>query len=325
MSVAICSTQRSTLKQTVTFIEYYQHIGAIKIFIYFDDPKDENYNIVKDMENVQAILCNDEYWQKEGRSESIEKRQMINSNHAITLCREQNIAWLLHIDVDEFIYLDKKNTLNDYFNVFSNNIVTVRFPVCEAIPTAEEHNDFLTEITHFRSHPICYRNSMKMKTLLKIRIKLNLLFTKVKKIILTITDSKPYLTYGYMKAHIAGKSATRVNADVQLMGLHSSKINYKDNEYGTVANDAVILHYDAFSYEAWFQKWQKRVDGSGLSTLMHKERNQQLIDFNEHYETNDVNSLKSLYRKIYFIKSKDYSLLKLLGFVRKITLNNKKN
>lgn len=319
MTVAVCSTQRTTLAQTIAFIKYYQKIGMEQIIIFFDDPADENHKIVEGLHNVITIRCSNEYWDiASGRSESIEQRQMHNSDYALGLCRQLHIDWLLHVDVDEFIHFDSSKPAYEYFNNIPDNIVTIRFPVCESIPEAQEHTNFWSEIKYFRSHPVDYKNSIKMSLYIKLRTKINLFIVKLKKGFLILTGNSMYLKYGYMKAYIAGKSATRVKANVKLMGLHVSKIIYKKNEFGTISSDACILHFDAFSYVAWYQKWLKRIDGRGTSTLMHDERYQQLLDFEKHYNSKDNDALKILYKKIYFIDQKGRMLLEKLGLLKKL-------
>ncbi|ASP47987.1 glycosyltransferase family 2 protein [Cognaticolwellia beringensis] len=317
ISIAVCSTQRTTLAQAIAFIKHYEKIGMEKIIIFFDDPDDENIKTIEGLKNVITIRCSDEYWETaSGRSKSVEQRQMYNSDYALDLCQQLHIDWLLHVDVDEFIHFDNLKSAPGYFKNIPDNIVTIRFPVCESIPETQEHTNFWSEIKNFRSHPVDYKNSIKMPFYIKLRTKINLLMVKLKKSFLILTGNGRYLEYGYMKAYIAGKSATRVKANVKLMGLHVSNIIYKKNEFGTISNDACILHFDAFSYIAWHQKWLKRIDGRGTSTLMHNERYQQLLDFEKHYNSKDNDALKILYKEIYFIDKKGKFLLKKLGLIK---------
>jgi hypothetical protein len=322
MTVAICSTQLTTLEQTIAFINYHKKIGVNLIFIFYDNPYDDIISKVEGMEVVTAIPCDDDYWlQHKGRPNSIEKRQNINSDHAVRLCRELNIDWLLHIDVDEFFHYDLRGTISEYFAMLDDNIVTVRFPVCESIPTKIEHFNFLNEINSFRCHPISYRNNVKMTTKQKLAIKYDLFIMKIKRAIMEVTGLEQYAKYGFMKAYIAGKSATRVNASITSMGLHSSKIKYLPHQYGVVSKNSRILHFDAFSFEAWFQKWLKRLDGRGTSTSMHDERQRQLLDFEKHYNSNNNDALLELYQQIYFIDKKGRSILKKLGLIKSFKFN----
>jgi len=317
MSVAICSTQLTTLKQTIAFISYHQKIGIDHIFIFFDNPNDEIITSVSSIDIVTAIPCNQNYWQQhQGRPDSIEKRQNINADHGVNLCRKLNVEWLLHIDVDEFFNYDSNGTVTEFFEKFPDYIVTVRFPVCEAIPTELEHHNFLAEIKSFRCQPITYRHTMKMTFSQKLTIKHDLYLMKLKRVIMKIIGLEKYAKYGFMKAYVAGKSATRVDAEIITMGLHSSKIKYHSHQYGLISNSSRILHFDAFSYDAWYQKWLKRLDGRGTSTLMHDERLQQLLDFKKLYDCNDNDALLALYKQIYFIDKKGVKLLQNLGLIK---------
>ena len=317
MTVAICSTQLTTLKQTIAFISYHQKIGIVHIFIFFDNPNDEIITSVSSINIVTAIPCNQDYWQQhQGRPDSIEKRQKINADYAVNLCRMLDVEWLLHIDVDEFFNYDSNGTVTEFFEKYPDNIVTVRFPVCEAIPTKLEHHNFLTEIKNFRCQPITYRNTMKMTFSQKSAIKHDLYLMKLKRIIMKIIGLEQYAKYGFMKAYIAGKSATRVDTRITSMGLHSSRIEYQPHQYGLIANDSRILHFDGFSYDTWYQKWLKRLDGRGTSILMHDERLQQLLDFKKCYDSNDNDALLKLYKHIYFIDKKGKNWLQKLGLIK---------
>jgi len=324
MSIAICSTQRATPSQTKAFIKYHIQIGITKIFIFLDDPNDALNEDIFKFEEVEPIKCDEIYWQQyENRPESIEKRQLLNANYALNLCRVLKIDWLLHIDVDEFINVKKDISLTDYFNSIDKNIVTIRFPVCESIPEKYEHKDFLHEIESFRCHPLSYRYDIKITLAQKIKAKLDLKMVHLKMFLLNFLGLGAFTKYGYMKAYTAGKSASRTSAKIETIGIHSPKINYQTEQFCLQSKKITILHFDAFSYGAWFKKWQKRIDGTGTSTFMHDERQQQLNEFKVLYEKNDSDALYALYKQIYFIDSKHRSLLSTLGLIKKIIIKTK--
>ncbi|MDX5351367.1 MAG: glycosyltransferase family 2 protein [Paracoccaceae bacterium] len=104
-SWGIVSTVKAPEDQVLAFIAHHLSLGASRLWIYFDDPKDPVFARVSRLPRVTAIRCSDWYWAiRGGRHEKLHNRQIRNARDAQRKCR---LDWLGHIDVDEFLHNDR--------------------------------------------------------------------------------------------------------------------------------------------------------------------------------------------------------------------------
>lgn len=86
----------------LAFIAYHLSLGASRIWLYFDDPKDPAFERISRLPRVTAVRCTDWFWAfRGGRRDELIRRQVISARHAQRRCR---LDWLGHIDVDEYLY-----------------------------------------------------------------------------------------------------------------------------------------------------------------------------------------------------------------------------
>jgi hypothetical protein len=98
----VVATVKAPEEQLLAFVAYHLALGASRIWIYFDDPKDPAYARISKLPKVKATRCTDLYWAfHRGRHVKLHNRQIVNAIHAQRKCR---FDWLCHIDSDEFLY-----------------------------------------------------------------------------------------------------------------------------------------------------------------------------------------------------------------------------
>ena len=117
--VAICTIAKLENLYIKEFVNYYQNLGINKIYLYDNNDKNgENFNeILK--EEIKSKLV--KIINVRGKS----KFQIPSYNH----CYEKHLkeySWFLFVDIDEFLYLNK----NDSLKVFLNN---KKFENCDNI------------------------------------------------------------------------------------------------------------------------------------------------------------------------------------------------
>ncbi len=86
-----------------TFVAWHLHLGAERVLVYFDDPDDPGYQRLLPLApRVKAFRCDAAHWARllGRRPERKTARQSANAQDAY---RRTKVAWLAHIDVDEFI------------------------------------------------------------------------------------------------------------------------------------------------------------------------------------------------------------------------------
>lgn len=135
-SVAV--TARAPAYQVDEFLEHYIGLGADRVFLFFDDEAYSSYDAPRFSGKVISFVCNDAYWAtafvappmlaKIGRPDAIEIRQGANALFAREIMHSD---WLLHVDVDEFIYA-KKN-VQDVLGDIPGNVFSVLLRTLEAV------------------------------------------------------------------------------------------------------------------------------------------------------------------------------------------------
>lgn len=98
----IAATVKAPEEQLLAFVAYHLALGASRIWIYFDDPKDPAFARIAKLPKVKATRCTDLYWAfRGGRHVKLHNRQISNAIHAQRKCK---LDWLCHIDSDELLY-----------------------------------------------------------------------------------------------------------------------------------------------------------------------------------------------------------------------------
>ena len=98
----IVSTIKAPAQDILRFAAYHLERGAHRLFLYLDAPSDAEA-VLAAHPKIRATLTDEIYWakSKRGRPEMHQSRQFHNARHAYG--RALDVAWLAHIDVDEFL------------------------------------------------------------------------------------------------------------------------------------------------------------------------------------------------------------------------------
>ena len=101
---ALVATVKAPAEQLLAFLTWHFDQGAAHISLYFDDPDDPGYEACRRLagpEELSLIRCDATHWARlKGRPDRHQNRQSKNAAQAYRACR---VAWLGHIDCDEFL------------------------------------------------------------------------------------------------------------------------------------------------------------------------------------------------------------------------------
>lgn len=88
------------------FAAFHLDAGAHRLYIYLDDPDSDAYSTLKNHPKIRVAACNAAHWKKLTGKRPVKHqvRQSLNATHAYG--RKQDVDWLTHIDVDEFLITD---------------------------------------------------------------------------------------------------------------------------------------------------------------------------------------------------------------------------
>lgn len=104
MRWGVVATIKASPQETLDFAAYHLDLGAHRIFIYLDAPNPQAEAALRAHPKLRVKLCDDKYWQqrKRARPDQHQNRQSLNATHAYR--RASDLDWLVHIDVDEFLW-----------------------------------------------------------------------------------------------------------------------------------------------------------------------------------------------------------------------------
>ncbi len=221
---AICTTVKYPHQFTV-WIKYHLNIGIDKIYVFIDDPKDQNTIEIchQFYPRVTTIICdslligkqkdlfpNNQHFQT---YKEVMSRQILNAKYAILLAQQENINWIFHIDADELLFVKDDQSLSSVLsNMFSYKNLYLRLQNYEIAPEHDHYQNCFTEGVYFK------------------------------------TDGFNYVAY------VNGKSGVFIgngyNIDVD--GVHTFKTPWSH----TLCSDIVVLHYVSCNFEEFFKKYK---------------------------------------------------------------------
>ena len=99
----IVATIKAPVRDVLDFAAYHLDLGAHRLYIYLDEASEDAFNLLKTHPKIRVVTCDAAFWAKQGGKRPVKHqvRQSRNATHAYA--RKQEVDWLAHIDVDEFI------------------------------------------------------------------------------------------------------------------------------------------------------------------------------------------------------------------------------
>ncbi len=258
-----------------SFIKYHTYIGFDHFFLFFDRPDDPSISKALKYCNVTVIQRNtdlEDRWKetnnyhkfKDFINTEVMARQVLNASVAIKLSLENNINWLLHIDIDELFYSPNISLKRHLQQLEENEINCIRYLNYEAIPDKFEINDYFREVNTFKKHPAFLENYK-------------------------LIDAKNHFV-----SYINGKSSIKITEEeIEPVSVHS----FQEEEY-CINDFPIILHYYSCGYNNLIKKYQTLGDFSD-KWFDKKEIVKQIpfhINARDIIKKLDKNEIKKLYK-----------------------------
>ena len=277
------------------FAAYHRNAGIDVVFLFIDDPQDAGVAAaVSDIPGVEAIICDDEHWQRVGRSRptTVQMRTRRNAEWLIAT-QKHRLEWLFMIDQDELLWSPKdlKQSLLEEASGFHE----VKVPVLEAVPDSLDAQDPFRNSRYFKVH-------RKDRYKWAHRLHATSAFTRKTR---------------YFRGHRKGKQALRLDGTVKEVTLHGAS-EYSSDYRETVSTRIKLLHFDAATFEQWKWKWRNRQE---FGTHGSRERRKQARAFNRIEGLDDETKMLESYQKLHMIRRREIPILRALGLLRKININ----
>ena len=191
IQAAVVTTMAYNTNSLDSFLCYYLFIGFAKMYVYIDDPTDATVAIARryPSDRVQTIVRGtklEREWRQlpswsrlqlyAGRE--VQARQQLNCEHAMSRCRHDGMAWLLHVDSDELLYLPvpseeferHQQPRSCHSSALQGHLARLEelgalmftYRNVEAVPEQLEGTDPLREVGLFKQHPSCIDETLPL-------------------------------------------------------------------------------------------------------------------------------------------------------------------
>lgn len=139
----VVATVKAAPEKVAAFVAHHLELGASRIWLFFDDPEDPAFPALSRLRRVTATRCDDDHWARlNGRPERHQNRQSKNARAAYRGCK---LAWLAHIDVDEFLHLaEPESSVADILASLPPEQWTMRVEPFEAMNDPSLPDDIFT-------------------------------------------------------------------------------------------------------------------------------------------------------------------------------------
>ncbi|MGL5874895.1 MAG: glycosyltransferase family 2 protein [Xenococcaceae cyanobacterium] len=299
--VAIVTTLKSSLQNTLAFVNYHLNIGVNHIYLFFDDPNDVCIEALGNYQKVTCIRCDSKHWEKlTSQSElTLIERQLLNADCALELARRDRYNWLVHIDSDEIIHV--KEPLDRLLSKVSKNIDVLVIHNLETVPERDKYNSAFEEITLFKNQDLLWQKYLAY----------------------FLGCSRVFQGGHYFRGHPYGKSAIRTNVDFESVGIHFPTAPGGKKVRAKRFSGGELLHFECCEFESWRMKWLRRHNGIAAFPEMTPYGKWKLSKFGDLYESGDENGLWEWYKAQYFLSNYEQTVLSMLGLLKRVQLDRK--
>lgn len=124
------TTVKAPLRAILDFAAWHLEAGAHRLYVYLDEPAPQSFAVLKAHPKIRVWQTDALWWEKRGgRPVKHQVRQGANARHANN--RKPEVAWLAHIDVDEFLLSD--NTIAEELHALPEDCLCARLRPVEAL------------------------------------------------------------------------------------------------------------------------------------------------------------------------------------------------
>ncbi|MFN3971592.1 MAG: glycosyltransferase family 2 protein [Gemmobacter sp.] len=225
----LCTTLKAPADQVLAFVAHHLALGAARLWLHFDDPDDPAFDRVAAIPGVTAIRCDDDYWQALlGRRPA--RHQLRQSRNVERVHARGELAWLGHIDVDEFLW--PARPVAEVLAATDPASPVLRMAPCEALHDPRLPDDIFTA-RQFR-RPLRGPDKAALRQV-------------------ALGDYADLLPNGVL-SHYVGKCFFRSGVPGLQPRIHSAEIDGKKLQGGPFSPEIALLHFHAQDPAAWRER-----------------------------------------------------------------------
>lgn len=291
---AIVTTLKAPEQQVLAFLAHHLALGPDRIWLHFDDPDDPSAAAVEALalERVTVVRCDMAHWgAKRGkpgdRPDSHQRRQVMNLRKVYRK-HAQGLDWLAHIDVDEFLVLDRP--LDEILAGCEDAFL--RIEPFEALHDPALGDDIFSSRYFHRAT----RTPEEAEYLAPV-----------------FGGYADILRKG-MLSHHAGKCFFRTGIEALKPAIHSAKLGEERITISGFAEGIALLHFHAQDPERWLR---------GLQFRLTRGAYQKMPKLREFLLDADDDKILDFYMKVMLARPELLAALKDMGMLRRERLHLK--
>ncbi len=239
--IALAVTVRDESRLLRANLEYHHHLGVDRAFVYLDEEDDRTSRTVVDLPFVEISQCVPpvrfadvpgleafvDGWQTH-----LSARQSLNVIDAMSRASEQGCEWLLSIDADELVCIDRQwadpGALSERLAKLAPQVDSAWFPNLEVVQGLGEADLIFGEAIYFKRPDTPPRN------------------------VIRDPRSGARVSRTSFFGHSAGKSAVRLKRPTRPRSSHHFVT--PSGESLTEAIVGELLHYYAYDFDDWVRR-----------------------------------------------------------------------
>jgi hypothetical protein len=177
LKAAITTTLINGQDVVHSFVKYHLSIGFDHIYLFFDDVNDKSIGLIEKINGVTAIRHDEDLKQLWERTSVFQAnkhlhsyiyreamaRQTLNMEVACTMARQNNIDWMVHIDIDELFFSPNESIHRHFRKLERNNVYHWQYMNYEGVPEALDIKNFFRDVTLFKKHPNDFTVTQRIK------------------------------------------------------------------------------------------------------------------------------------------------------------------
>ncbi|EIJ68793.1 glycosyltransferase family 2 protein [Pasteurella bettyae] len=303
---SVVTTVKASKELVDYFINYYERIGAHKIYIYLDDPSDSF--IKDDYKNNSKVcfqVCNKDYWGIDykfknliyvGRPDAVERRQEHNVIHATKFFAETK--WMLCADIDELIYAERDIT--SILSEIPDNIFSLRLKPYEAIylNSAPKTIPEVFATTYFK------HREKRLDSAFWNQI-----------------YPKEFIHKDGLFGHMTGKSFFRTDEPQKWPALHNFHAVDTSLQSSFLVDEIKLLHFEALTIDNFVEKTLNRINKVFNVVNLDKQSVERIKNLKKHYDEKGKQGLYDAYKIMHVLNERQMDQAIYLHLVDKIDIN----
>jgi hypothetical protein len=143
-----CTLLKNPVDEVLAYVAHHQELGAEKVFLFFDDPRDPAADVLETAAGVVVTRCDEAFWNglagKRPFRHTERQRQVLRKTYLTC-----GLDWLLHIDADEFLLCDM--SVDELLDDVPAHLATVKARPFEAMSGDLPKGDRIYRAVHFRT------------------------------------------------------------------------------------------------------------------------------------------------------------------------------